>query len=135
MVIPIPDSDIESNSNETRLCREKLPITLIFGIATSLEIFQERLPVASLRHLRGKQFDVVQRQELLEEIFLATISGDGVPFRVGPSLVNAIMGRQRDHIQTIDDFIDNLQVSSSTSAESFSRLTSTHTCAIFTQIL
>ena|ERR1700744_1718641 len=91
-----------------RLSRERLPITLVFGLATSLEIFQERLPVSTLRHLRGKQYDVVQRQQLLEEIFLATITGDNVQFRVGPSLVNAIMGRQRDNIQTIDDFIDNL---------------------------
>jgi origin recognition complex subunit 3 len=126
---------IARNSNSSRLWRERLPITLIFGIATSLEIFQERLPMSSLRHLKGKHFDVVQRQELLEEIFLATITGSGISFRVGPSLVNAIMGRQRDHIQTIDDFIDSLQVIFSSSSNRVAYfLTSMHICATFTQI-
>ena len=83
---------------------------LLFGISTSVEIFQDRLPRSALRCMHGSQFDVVQSDELLERIFACTVIGNDVPFRIGPTLGNTILQRQRQHIQGPQDFIDALQV-------------------------
>ena len=84
---------------------------MLFGIATSFESFQDRLPGTALRLLRGEAFNVKQADEILEKIFCATIDGPDVSLRLGPNLSSRLLGRQRDHIQSVQAFSDALKVS------------------------
>jgi origin recognition complex subunit 3 len=92
--------------------QDRIPVVLLFGIATSIEIFQDRLPRAALLAIEATQFDVVQSDELLERMFNATITADEdeALIRIGPSLASTILQRQRQNIQSPQDFINALQV-------------------------
>jgi origin recognition complex subunit 3 len=83
---------------------------VLFGIATSIEIFKDRLPKSAIRTIDGKQFDVVQSGDLFARAFTSTVVGEDVGFRLGPSLANVLLQRQKQHIQSIEGFIEALQV-------------------------
>ncbi|OCL01814.1 hypothetical protein AOQ84DRAFT_328398, partial [Glonium stellatum] len=87
----------------------RIPFVLLFGVATSSESFQDRLPGTALRRLRGETFNVKQANEILEKIFCATIDGPGVSLRLGPNLSRRLLERQKDHIQSVQAFSDALK--------------------------
>jgi origin recognition complex subunit 3 len=84
---------------------------LLFGIATSVELFHERLSRAASRCLSGAQFDVEQTSSILENIFLKVVAGSEAPLRLGPVLVSSLIERQHNHVQSIQAFISSLKVS------------------------
>ncbi|KAF2088296.1 hypothetical protein K490DRAFT_40083 [Saccharata proteae CBS 121410] len=89
--------------------RDRIPFILLFGIATSAESFQEKLPTAAIRCLDGQKFDVVQADVVLEQVFSSMFDGENVPLRLGPALVRRLLERHRDHIQSIESFVDALK--------------------------
>jgi origin recognition complex subunit 3 len=88
---------------------DRIPFILLFGIATSAESFEDRLSGKTLRYLEGQKFDVAQSDEIIEELFSATIAGDRMVLRIGPNIARRIMDRQKDHIQNTQDFSDGLK--------------------------
>jgi origin recognition complex subunit 3 len=89
---------------------DRIPFVLLFGIATSVELFQERLPRAASRCLYGAQFDVEQTSLILERVFQRAIAGSRAPLRLGPLLVTSLMERQLDHVQSVQAFTAALKV-------------------------
>jgi origin recognition complex subunit 3 len=83
---------------------------LLFGIATSVELFRERLSQSASRCLSGIQFDVEQTGSILEGIFLRVVAGSKVPLRLGSALVSSLVERQHNHAQSIQAFISTLKV-------------------------
>lgn len=83
---------------------------MLFGVATSVEMFHERLPSAAIRRLHGAKFDVEQISETLEKIFQKVITGQNVPLRFGPGLVGSLLQRQTEHVQSLQSFISSLKV-------------------------
>lgn len=90
---------------------DRIPFVLLFGIATSLDLFHERLPRAVSRFLDGIQFDVEQTSSLLERIFEKAVAGSGAKLRLGSTLVSSLIERQNDHVQSVQSFIAALKVS------------------------
>jgi origin recognition complex subunit 3 len=88
---------------------DRLPFVLLFGIATSAESFEERLSGKSLRYLEGEKFDVTQSDEVIEELFSATVASTDVRLHVGPALCRRMLDRQKDHVQNVQDFCDGLK--------------------------
>jgi origin recognition complex subunit 3 len=91
---------------------DRIPFVLLFGVATSLDLFHERLSKSASRFLDGVQFDVEQTCSLLERVFQKTIAGSEAPLRLGSVLVSGLMERQLDHVQSVQSFIAALKVSS-----------------------
>lgn len=89
--------------------RNRIPFVLIFGIATSVGLFRERISRAATTRLYGTQFEVEQTSSLLERIFLRVVAGAKVPLRLGPDLISAILERQQDHVQSIQAFVAALK--------------------------
>jgi len=90
---------------------DRIPFVLLFGIATSLDLFHERLSRAASRFLDGVQFDVEQTSSVLERIFQRAVAGTEAPLRLGTMLVSNLMERQHDHVQSVQSFIAALKVS------------------------
>jgi origin recognition complex subunit 3 len=88
---------------------DRLPIVLLFGIATSAESFEDRLSGQSLRYLEGQKFDVTQSDEIIEKVFSATVACADARLRIGPSLSRRMLDRQKDHVQNVQDFVDGLK--------------------------
>jgi origin recognition complex subunit 3 len=88
---------------------DRLPFVLLFGIATSAESFEDRISGKSLRYLEGQKFDVTQSDEIIEELFCATVANTDARLHIGPTLCHRMLDRQKDHVQNVQDFCDGLK--------------------------
>lgn len=114
---------------------DRIPFVLLFGIATSVDLFNERLSRAASRCLYGAQFDVEQTSAILETVFQKVIAGPEAPLRLGPELVFCLLERQHDHVQSVQAFTAALKVSFFVLCErAEANTSSTHTCVTTTQI-
>ena len=101
--------------------RDRIPFILLFGIATSVELFQEKLPKSTIRCLQGTKFDVARVEESLESVFTATTGETGCgPLWLGPGLSRVLLERQKDHVQSVQAFCMALKVSVRPITHSFS---------------
>ncbi|ODA81974.1 hypothetical protein RJ55_00479 [Drechmeria coniospora] len=89
--------------------RPRIPFTLLFGIATSVELLQARLLKSACRLLYGGQFDCVQTGTILETVFRGAVAACDVPLRLGAPLLRSMLDRQHDHIAGIQAFISSLK--------------------------
>ncbi|TID16760.1 Origin recognition complex subunit 3 [Venturia nashicola] len=104
------DSNVLSETIEQLgIWSDRIPFVLFFGIATSVENLQERLSQSSIRYLDGRQFDVVQADDILEDIFFATTASRAAPLRLGAQLSHMLLERHREHLQSVRDFAAALQ--------------------------
>lgn len=87
-----------------------MSFTLLFGIATSIELFQARLPKSTSQRLYGAQFDVVQTSHVLESVFKAAVAHGANPLIIGPGLLSNLMERQQDQVAGIQVFISSVKV-------------------------
>ncbi|KAK4128401.1 hypothetical protein N657DRAFT_562801 [Parathielavia appendiculata] len=89
--------------------RDRIPFDLLFGIATSVELFQARLLKSTARQLYGAQFDVVQADSVLESVIKTAVAGSQAALRIGPSLLQSWVDRHRDQVAGIQVFISSLK--------------------------
>ena len=89
---------------------DRIPFVLLFGIATSVELFQEKLSRETIRYLDGSVFDVQQVD--VEDIF-KEFQSEQTTLWVGPGLSRFILQRQKDYIQSHSSFINALKVMTS----------------------
>jgi origin recognition complex subunit 3 len=81
----------------------------LFGIATSVELFQARLLKSTARQLYGAQFDVVQADSVLESVIKTAVAGTQATLRIGPSLLQSWVERQHDQVSGIQVFVSSLK--------------------------
>ncbi|KAL8699426.1 MAG: hypothetical protein Q9224_001418 [Gallowayella concinna] len=87
----------------------KIPCVFLFGIKTSIELFQEKLHRSAIQQLQGVQFEVAQIK--VDSIFKAVLSSNHFEtFWLGPGVSNMVLQTQRDSIQGIASFTRSLQV-------------------------
>lgn len=84
---------------------------VLFGVATSIEIFHEKLPRSAIRCLKGEKFDVERVEESLEKVFDDAVLRPHSALRLGSALCRQILERQKDHVQSVQAFISALKVS------------------------
>jgi hypothetical protein len=80
-------------------------------VATSVEIFHEKLPRSAIRCLQGEKFDVERVEETLAKVFNDALFGRKSALWLGPALCKQLLERQRDHVQNIQAFVSALKVS------------------------
>jgi origin recognition complex subunit 3 len=88
----------------------RIPFTLLFGVATSVELLQARLLKSSCGLVYGAQFDVVQTDTILEQVFKPAVAGSEVALRLGPKLLQGFIERQHDQVAGIHTFLSSLKV-------------------------
>ncbi|KAJ4272231.1 Origin recognition complex subunit 3 [Fusarium torreyae] len=89
--------------------RPRIPFTLLFGIATSVELLQARLLKAACQQIYGAQFDVIQTSAILETVFKAAVAASDAPVRLGASLLHSMLDRQHDQVSGIQTFTMSLK--------------------------
>lgn len=89
--------------------KDRISFTLLFGIATSVELFQARLPKSTSQSLHGAQFDVVQMSSVLENIFKAAVAHAANPLIIGPVLLRNMIERQQSQVAGIQIFVNSLK--------------------------
>ncbi|KAI1455725.1 origin recognition complex subunit 3 N-terminus-domain-containing protein [Annulohypoxylon moriforme] len=88
---------------------DRIPFALLFGVATSVELFQARLLKSTCQRLYGDQFDVEQSTSIIDKIFKVAIAHFEVPLRLGSSLVYSLLDRQREQVSSIPVFVSSLK--------------------------
>ncbi|KFY39509.1 hypothetical protein V494_03942 [Pseudogymnoascus sp. VKM F-4513 (FW-928)] len=88
---------------------DRIPFVLLFGIATSVELFHERLPRSATLCLQGVQFDVEQTSKTLVTIFQKVIASSDIRLRLGGSFIAALLERQHDQVYSLQTFIAALK--------------------------
>ncbi|KAI8269872.1 Origin recognition complex subunit 3 [Colletotrichum sp. SAR 10_98] len=102
-------SDLITLFNHISSWRPKIPFTLLFGVATSVELLQARLLKSACQHLYGAQFDVVQTGTILEQIFKPTIAATDAALTLGPNLLHSLLDRQQDQVASIQTFVASIK--------------------------
>ncbi|KAK7908012.1 origin recognition complex subunit [Apiospora marii] len=88
---------------------DRIPFKLLFGVATSVELFQARLLKSTCQLLYGRQFDVEQADTIVEKIFQTAVAHVDAPLRIGPVSLQMILARQRDQAAGIPVFVSSLK--------------------------
>ena len=91
--------------------QDKIPLILVFETATSIELFQEKLPRAAIRRLRGTSFLARDPIETLELMFRCGTSPTtpGL-FFLGASVCKMLMDRQIEYAHGTRALIQALKV-------------------------
>ena len=89
----------------------QIPFTLLFGIATSVELLQNRLRKSVCEYIQGTEFDVTQGTSVLEEIILkVAVTSPDIPLLIGGPLLESMIKRQHEKVAGVQDFISALKV-------------------------
>ncbi len=99
-----------NSTNPSSSWMNRIPFVLLFGIATSIDLFHERLSRSASRCLYGKQFDIEQTSSILERVFEKAVAGVAAPLRLGSAFVSSLLERQTDHLQSVQSFTAALKV-------------------------
>lgn len=91
--------------------RPRIPFTLIFGIATSVDLLQARLLKSVCQLIHGAQFDVVQTATILETVFRSAVAAKDTPLKLGASLLRSLLDRQHEQMAGVQAFTSSLKVS------------------------
>ncbi|KAF3919834.1 hypothetical protein ABW20_dc0110259 [Dactylellina cionopaga] len=83
----------------------KIPFILLLGIATSEDIFYEKLPHSIVRLLRGNLFDVQRFEESMEQVFEEAVLSSKSLLKLGPRVADIIFERQKDHTKSVGSFV------------------------------
>ena len=95
---------------------DRIPFALLFGIATSIDLFQEKLSRATMRSLQGVRFDM--EQLAVDEILKAAVSLDeSRSLWLGPGLSSTMIQRHNDYVQSTSFFVEAIKVSLGNSSD------------------
>ncbi|KAG5360044.1 Origin recognition complex subunit 3 [Yarrowia sp. C11] len=89
--------------------KDEIPFRLVFGIATSLEIFEHKMTKTSIRNLQGQVFDA-QATSTFQSLFenhMFNLNNKSII--VGPTILEDILKRQNVSTESIDAFISSLK--------------------------
>ncbi|KAI0432977.1 origin recognition complex subunit 3 N-terminus-domain-containing protein [Xylaria sp. FL1042] len=88
---------------------DRIPFAFLFGVATSIELFEARLLKSTCQSLYGDQFDVEQTASIIDKIFKTAVAHCEAPILLGPNLISSLLERQREQVASIPDFIRSLK--------------------------
>ena len=99
--------DLEPAEFYFRSWSDRIPFVLLFNITTSVDLFQSKLPRATIRSLTGATFYVTQIdiEKILQDIHYMEPT-----LLLGSNLSSQLMDHQRNHIQSTHAFIRTLKV-------------------------
>lgn len=94
---------------------DRLPLVLIFGIATSIELFEGRLPRSVVNRLQGTRFDMQGSENLIDRIYiqiqLRPKNQNQYIIWLGPRLSDMLLENSREHFQSPEAFARSVKVS------------------------
>ena len=96
-------------ANQDSSWNDRIPFVLLFGIATSIDLFQEKLSRTTIRCLQGVKFDM--EQLAVDEILKAAVSlNEPRLLWPGSGLSSTMVQRQNDYFQSTSSFVEVIKV-------------------------
>ncbi|EPE05569.1 origin recognition complex subunit [Ophiostoma piceae UAMH 11346] len=88
---------------------DRIPFVLLFGVATSIDLFQGRLPKQAAHRLAAAQFDVAPSSAVLDKLLRRAVAAADVPLRLGPALVRSLAERQDEQVTGVSVYVNSLK--------------------------
>ncbi|GIK07460.1 hypothetical protein Aspvir_003126 [Aspergillus viridinutans] len=83
---------------------DRIPFTLLFGISTSVELFEGRLPRSTVALLRGKYFEIHEASNCVDRIYERLQADPSGRFWLGRNITAVLFERSNDYFQTPEAF-------------------------------
>lgn len=116
IVISVDDADSFDISVLTSLIKmlhsyiSHFPIKLMFSVATSVEVFEEKLPRSSIRLLNGQSINASLDDGLQTIIKNTILQRTSLGYiLLGPKLFRSLIQRQEQSLESIDAYISSLK--------------------------
>ncbi|ERS98613.1 hypothetical protein HMPREF1624_05400 [Sporothrix schenckii ATCC 58251] len=88
---------------------DRIPFVLLFGVATSVDLFQARLPKQAAHRLSAAQFDIAPSSAVLDRLVRCAVAAADIPLRIGPSLLRSLAERQDEQVTGVSVFVNSLK--------------------------
>ncbi|RAH76418.1 origin recognition complex subunit [Aspergillus japonicus CBS 114.51] len=83
---------------------DRIPLTLIFGISTSVELFEGRLPRSTVALLRGRYFEIHEASNCVDRIYGRIQAEQDGKFWLGRNITSVLFEKSSDSFQTPEAF-------------------------------
>lgn len=90
---------------------DRLPLILLFGIATSVELFESRLPRSMIRQIDGTSFNLRPPENVYWQLFKACQSVPSTTVWLGEEACNFLSERSQDQSVDAENFVQAIRVS------------------------
>jgi len=88
---------------------DRLPFVFLFGITTTLDLFEARLPRSVIRLLAATTFDVSSLDDNFYRIFQTVQDSNDIALWLGPSICSLLLERSKDQDETIEAFARSIR--------------------------
>lgn len=89
---------------------DRIPFTLLFGISTSVELFEGRLPRSSVALLRGKYFELHEASNCVDHIYERIQAEPDSEMWLGRNITNILFEKSSDNFSTPEAFSRTVKV-------------------------
>ncbi|PYH46669.1 putative origin recognition complex subunit 3 [Aspergillus saccharolyticus JOP 1030-1] len=83
---------------------DRIPLTLMFGISTSVDLFEGRLPRSSVALLRGRFFEIHEASNCVDRIYGRLQAEQDGTFWLGRNITSVLFEKSSDSFQTPEAF-------------------------------
>ncbi|RAL01531.1 putative origin recognition complex subunit 3 [Aspergillus ibericus CBS 121593] len=83
---------------------DRIPFTLLFGISTSVELFEGRLPRSTVALLRGRYFEIHEASNCVDRIYGRLQAEQDGKLWLGRNITNVLFEKSNDSFQTPEAF-------------------------------
>lgn len=90
---------------------DRIPFTLLFGISTSVELFEGRLPRSSVSLLKGKYFELHEASNCVDRMYQRMQAEEDSEFWLGRNITGVLFERSSDYFHTPEAFSRTVKVS------------------------
>ncbi|CRG92193.1 Origin recognition complex subunit 3 [Talaromyces islandicus] len=84
---------------------DRIPVVLLFGISTSVEILESKFPRSIVASLQGQHFEIHDAGDAVDRIYETLQTSSSTQLWLGPHLSRSLFERSRDYFQSPEEFI------------------------------
>ncbi|OJD14317.1 hypothetical protein AJ78_05312 [Emergomyces pasteurianus Ep9510] len=88
---------------------DRIPFVLLFGIATSVELFEARLPRSLVNLLQGRRFDIQDSGDSVDRIYTTLQMCQEGTLWLGPNVSRILFEKSSDHFQSPEGFANGIK--------------------------
>lgn len=83
---------------------DRIPFVLLFGVSTSFELFEERLPRSTVSLLQGKHFEISDVGDSIHRLYESVQMNTASRLWLGPQVSRVLLERSGNYFQSPETF-------------------------------
>ncbi|KAJ9297613.1 hypothetical protein DTO271G3_4388 [Paecilomyces variotii] len=83
---------------------DRIPFVLLFGVSTSFELFEDRLPRSTVSLLQGKHFEIGGVGDSIQRLYKSLQTSKNNRLWLGPQISKVLLERSGNYFQSLETF-------------------------------